>query len=71
MIDDTDTNKQWEQKSADILGKPAFEQRSRQVAARAIARRKAAAARRQGIRKRLVMRLLNRDRDKPRLHLVE
>lgn len=66
MTDDTDTHDRAEQKSADILGKLVFEQRRQQIAARAIANRQAA-----GIRKRLVIRLLNRDRDKPRLHFVE
>jgi hypothetical protein len=64
MKDDTDTHVRPAQKSADILGKPVFEQRRQEVAARALARR-------EGIRKRLVQRLLNRDRDKPGLHLVD
>ena len=64
MTDDTDTHHRPARKSADILGKPVFEQRRQQVAARA-------AARREGIRKRLVQRLLNGDREKPGLHLVD
>ena len=63
MTDDTDTHDRSKQKSADILGKPVFEQRRQQVAAMSVARR-------EGIRKRLVQRLLNRDR-KTGLHLVE
>ena len=64
MTDDTDTHDRPAQKSADILGKPVFEQRRQEVAARALARR-------EGIRKRLVQRLLNGDREKPGLHLVD
>ena len=64
MTDDTDTHHRPERESADILGKPVFEQRRQQVAARA-------AARREGIRKRLVQRLLNGAREKPGLHLVD
>jgi len=66
-----DTPNQSEQKSAVILGRPAFEQLRKQVAAQTHARRLARAARKMAIRKQLVTRMLNKDRGKPYLRIIK
>ena len=66
-----DTPDQSEQKSAVILGRPAFEQLSKQVAAETRARRLVTAARKMALRTQLVTRMLNKDRERPHLRVVK
>ncbi|MGB5261798.1 MAG: hypothetical protein WBO34_14935 [Gammaproteobacteria bacterium] len=66
-----DIREQPEQNPALILGRPVFEQLRKQLAAQARARRLAAAAGKMAMRKRLVTRLLNKDREKPHLRVVK
>ncbi|NNJ93343.1 MAG: hypothetical protein HKP57_01175 [Halobacteria archaeon] len=66
-----DTPDQSRQKSAVILGRPAFEQLRKQVAAQARARRLARAARKMALRKQLVTRILNKDRERPYLRVIK
>lgn len=65
---DTDNTGAGAQRSAVILGRDEFTRRSRQVEARAQARRYFEFMRRAAIRRQLVHRLLNRDRQAPDLH---
>jgi hypothetical protein len=65
------TRDQSERKSAIILGRPVFEQLRKQLAAQTRARRLAAAAGKIAMQKRLVTRMLNRDRQKPQLRVIK
>ena len=59
------------QASATILGRPAFEQLRKRLAAEKRARRHAVAARSMALQKRVVTRMLNKERDRPRLRIVK
>ena len=60
-----------EQKTAVILGNPAFEQLRKKRAAERHSRKLAIAASRMAVRKRLVTRMLNRERGKPHLRVIK
>ena len=66
-----DTTDQSGQKSAVILGRPVFEQLRKQLAAETRARRLARAAGKMAMQKRLVTRMLNKDREKPHLRVIK
>lgn len=66
-----DTPDQTEQKSAVILGRPAFEQLRKRLAAETQTRRLARAAGKMAMQKRLVTRMLNKDRGKPHLRIIK
>ena len=59
------------QASATILGRPAFEQLRKRIAAEKRARRHAVAARSMALQKRVVTRMLNKERDRPQLRIVK
>ena len=62
---------QAKQASATILGRPAFEQLRKRIAAEKRARRHAIAARSMALQKRVVTRMLNKERDRPKLRIVK
>lgn len=66
-----DTPDQTGQKSAVILGRPAFEQLRKRLAAETRTRRLARAAGKMALQRRLVTRMLNRDRGKPHLRVIK
>ena len=66
-----DNPEQANQTSATILGRPAFEQLRKRIAAEKRARRHAVAARTLALQKRAVTRMLNKERDKPQLRIVK
>ncbi len=65
------TPDQSEQKSAVILGRPAFEQLRKRLAAETRTRRLARAAGKMAMQKRLVTRMLNRERGKSHLRVIK
>ena len=66
-----DSHDQSEQKSAVILGGPAFEQLRKKLAAQTRTRRLARAAGKMAMQKRLVTRMLNKDRERPHLRFIK
>ena len=68
---DNENPDQANQASASVLGRPAFEQLRKRIAAEKRARRHALAARSMALQKRVVTRMLNKERDRPRLRIVK
>ena len=66
-----DNHKQDKPTTATILGRPAFEQLKKRIAAEKRARRHAIAARSMALQKRVVTRMLNKERERPQLRIVK
>ena len=66
-----DTPDQTEQKSAVILGGPAFEQLRKKLASQTRKRSLARAAGKMAMQKRLFIRMLNKDRERPHLRVIK
>jgi hypothetical protein len=66
-----DTHDQSGEQSAVILGRSVFERLRKQLAAKNRANRLATAAGKMAMQKRLVTRMLNRDRERPHLRVIK
>ncbi len=71
MADDSNTHDKTRQDPTVIPAAAEFEKARENAAAITHARRQAAKTRQINIQKRLVMRVLNKDRKKPQLHVVK
>lgn len=71
MTDDSDTAGKSRHDPTVITGKAVFEKARENAVAKTHAREHAALMRQMNIQKRLVTRILNRERNKPQLHVVK
>ena len=66
-----DNHDQEKPTTATVLGRPVFEQLRKRIKAESRARRHAIEARTMALQKRVVSRLLNKERDKPHLRIIK